>query len=519
MAVVQTGPQSLVETLSRRWDDLHRPDGPLAGPEAEFVHGTLVSLTAHERSELLDGMSDRVIENYERRQAHEVERYELSRATAQHLRVLLERFQQGWSRSPIADGMLRLDAHHVALAEELSTDECADEIRDEARARLAAYIAGGGQEDLWRPWLEADLFHLLRWLGPEVWASDVKPRVSGVTRQSIPALSHRVLEAIRKAFLDPRRKLRLTGGTATILDRDGEPVAFATSQSSGSDGHRESERVLGATQRLTGHRLLRWVVSRAFSRVNAHTANARTIRVPGGLSGLAESLRLSGRKGADEVREALDVFQAFAIEFPDGSRGHVLRWHHRPAAPGRPAEVLIDVAEPLCPIYIARLPKGGLSNREARMLVPVPEDPPPLPRHPRHHAAAALLQLRVLAEIRDCASALVTTGWVRIPGARWRLLCEESAFPFELLGDLLRAWAGADSPGCFLEQNPSDQQLFRIDPRAVALSRFLEEAGRMEERGRLRQRRSSEARARGRAGQRSGRSRTRRRTPPVSNTY
>jgi hypothetical protein len=227
---------------------------------------------------------------------------------------------------------------------------------------------------------------------------------------------------------------------------------------------------------LLAHRLFRWLVRMAAQGV-------REPSVQGGLTSLAKQLGATGSKAATRLRGVLDDFQEAELSLPHGN-APLLQWTHLAAGPGQPATLRIKIDDSLGPLYVVTLPKGTVTQREAKRLVPIPDRLPLLIKNERTHAAQALLQLLVLMEMRAHAEELAETGYVRIPGARWAAMAREAGLNPLLLGPLLDAWA-APGPEAFLARSAEDGELFGLADGYAKERDFLNAAGRKEKRGRM----------------------------------
>jgi hypothetical protein len=481
-----------------------------SGFEAVEALENLYALAQATGATELDNWSIQIVEHYERRAPTPTEVERLTRRVAERIREFSDLLASDLHKSLSDDIMLRVDARHADFADKLGQDHTSEQLRDGAEARWERYVATRDSVEVWAPWSSPAPAELLNWLVPYVWMGEIRPAISDITRIECPAVSAVVLGTLQHAFMDGERTLADGRGEHVILDRKGRPVGVIKEPWPGPALPAGAAEVLRATQTLTAHRLIRFLLHQAHRQAIAHaTPDFRCIRVAGGIAGLARLLGLNGRKACEEIKLALQVFQHTRVELPTGEIGGLLTWTTRNEAPGRPAELRIVVGDALLPHYVHALRKGSRTRQAARVLVPIPADLPPMVGHPRHHAGLARLQLLILAEVRHQATEMVRSGWIRIDGPRWSQLAEDAGVPAEVLSEAVRVWATAENAGAFLGQSAADPCLWKLTDSREKL--FIEASGQQEESARLRQRRSR----RSRAGRRAGQNSTRPRKPPA----
>jgi len=181
----------------------------------------------------------------------------------------------------------------------------------------------------------------------------------------------------------------------------------------------------------------------------------RVVDVEGGFSGLAKAVSVTGGKGADALRQALELLRAVDFRHPDVEIGGLLTFTLYPAKRGRPARLRIMLNDPLMPAFAARLTGRTISARRARKLVPVPLREPPYHGPPKYHPAQCSLQGEVMAELRTRARELADTGAGTIAEARWLEMAEAVGLPASMLPAVLELWT-AEGPAAFLVRRGCD---------------------------------------------------------------
>lgn len=309
--------------------------------------------------------------------------------------------------------------------------------------------------------------------------------------RKIPALTLGVLQGVHRAFWSPGRRV-VTDGDATVL-MDQRETKVGQLELVGLSPERKIEistDAINLTGKVEAHRLLRWLVAKSLED-GLGRPDARTIVVEGGLQQLAQNVGLhSGARGATRLGSLLDVFQRLAIVMPDDQMRPLLSWSVTPSAPGRRALLSILLDEPLMPALVHSLGKSP-RERDAKRLVPVPRELPPL-LHESRDGQLAALQLLVLAEFRRQASAFYLSEKVVIPPERWREFLEAAGLPVGLLVEIMAGWCGSVPTGAFLWRavgEPPDA--FRLTARYTEDAFMIANAGFREESGRARQRRGA----------------------------
>jgi hypothetical protein len=94
----------------------------------------------------------------------------------------------------------------------------------------------------------------------------------------------------------------------------------------------------------------------------------------------------------------------------------------------------------LLPHFVHEIAGVGRDASDARRLVPVLRELPPMVGRPREHGALASLSMFVMRELRIHARELAETGAVEISPARWEALAREAGLPLVTLRLALERW-------------------------------------------------------------------------------
>jgi hypothetical protein len=170
----------------------------------------------------------------------------------------------------------------------------------------------------------------------------------------------------------------------------------------------------GPGNTLWCHRVFRWLVNAAFVQSHASEPEGR-IQVVHGLQGLVG--RLTGKPSRSRIAQlgqALTFMAGSEATMPTGATDGWLEFKIRAAAPHRPALLTIQPHDALTSHYVNPLPKRTHSQRQARMLVPVPHALPPLVGRGPDHAGQCTFQMLLLAEFRAQAMVLEERGAIAI---------------------------------------------------------------------------------------------------------
>jgi hypothetical protein len=352
-------------------------------------------------------------------------------------------------------------------------------------AGLAADVRGGPGEgaSLWRLWAASDgpvpgcrfavrlaLALLLDTVVPALEASARKP----------PA----IVRPVYQYAIDFHSRGRVYDERSQQLSFDGQALARLCAQAGASIDMSALQKGLGLLGSVVSHKVFRWEVFSVHERFLRGDPLPNVLVVNGGWSALAKALGLNPDKHASDVRSVVLAQAHFSSRFPDGSQGTMLSYTEK-AAFGRTerARVTITVGAPLLPGYVEgigeKVGRASIEARQARKLVPILREVPPLVGRPNEHGAQISLSMYVVAEMRDKAKELVTDGGVHLPFDALVGLADRSSLPRRhgLLLRLLDRWT-ADGAGGFLERVDRDRYTLGRPHEAERL--FLEEAGRRE---------------------------------------
>jgi hypothetical protein len=246
---------------------------------------------------------------------------------------------------------------------------------------------------------------------------------------------------------------------------------------------------------LNAHRLLSFEVHMGWRQTVDRSPDPRAIAVEGGWSALAEQVGAGGsKKAADELHQLVAAQAHLLWKLPDGSVGNMLSYELRPARPGQRARVTLVLGSILLPGYVHALKGQHPDQREARKLVPMLTQLPPVIGPGLLHGAQASLHLKVLMQLRRRARELWTLGGVLLEREQFR----ELAAPIGLkdwASRLLDRWTrdGRDGPA-FLRR--VDGHRYTLGDAHQPARDYLLQAGRDEFRGEEAGRKGAELRRR-----------------------
>lgn len=215
------------------------------------------------------------------------------------------------------------------------------------------------------------------------------------------------------------------------------------------DSEEDAARLLGAGSTLTFQRLIRFLPTVAHETWIQTRRDEADVVIEGGYAALAGLIGAKSKKAAEEVRDALLLGNHVRREWADGSEAQGLwTFHATPAAPGRPAKLVVTLAAALRPGFVHDLPKGP-----AKTLVPV-VPLPALVGGPRLHAAQAALQWEVTRRLAEGRKQAASEGGVLISPADFKRMMDRAGLPGHMLATMLEAWTTGEAP--FLENVRGD---------------------------------------------------------------
>lgn len=190
--------------------------------------------------------------------------------------------------------------------------------------------------------------------------------------------------------------------------------------------------------RLTVERLLRGWSRDVFDQARRDVNPYNRLVYAGGWDGLAERYNINTKDQSllPAIVEALYLYRGGRKDIPALVAD---RWITT-AAPGRRAELRLDIGEALAPGFVSRLP-ADVRGRD-RWLLPVLPEPYLFGWRPKHQALCDL-QWDILILIRERAEAL-KAGGVRINGADVQKLADRRGIDVEMVEQALHAWSTRD---------------------------------------------------------------------------
>lgn len=398
--------------------------------------------------------------------------------------------------------------------------DAASEIRNSSKTRREEFLACQGAKEttnhpdpLWRLWVDDALVEqklpTLRFailLTRVLWRSRVSQWLERLDRYQAPTMTKAMFElatfvfhTTQKAIVEEEFKWLLqnkeTGRTVAHVDK--EDLAAMARRPFAPVVDRDVATQLSASRSLAGQRLLRFLVGKGFQqKLLQPQYDYRTVRVKGGLSGLASLLGMEKGKASEKLGMALDALHTTQVALPHGGHDSVLMWSLYPEAPGRGALLKIIMGDPLLPGYVFALPDRTDRERQARRLIPFPELLPKMVGSPNLHAAQAVLQMLIIEQLSDRAEEFLSQGCIEINDANWKELCDRAEVPSRLVPELKEAWAkgDGDKTPAFLLQPSTDR--FCLSPAYEKERRVIEETAEMTQKSRER----GKARVRARRG-------------------
>lgn len=420
-----------------------------------------------------------VIHGVEHRKPQQAEMMALATKLGEHA-AMFAKWLSGRDLDAEREGMLEIDARaaeYLAALGEPGKAEAA-QLASEARTRWEKAGAGSAPGFLWSAWdrdREAGVSPFVARLARLLWTGWAEP---GLADESEPeaAIPSPAPGSAGADAAGENEEAPATPAPSVSL-----PVLDALCEEFlGKMPFHGSERKEGLG--VIGHRLFRWLVMVA-------AEGNRTLVMPGGLKAVAGHLLMKAAKAATEIGAALDRIASTPVDLPHGSPAPLLQWSHRRGMPGRPAEVRITIGDALLPNYVVALPKVTHSQRQARILVPIPGSWLPRIGNQRTWAAQALLELLVLREMRLKAEEYLVTGWVRITGKRWKELAIEAGLEPAMLGNVLTSWllSGEDQ---FLVLDPEDEDRYGLSDRYKTEREAILKAGKKVAGGKIRRKKA-----------------------------
>ena len=339
---------------------------------------------------------------------------------------------------------------------------------------------------LWTGWFDINKQAptAMRWLiplGGALWVSVARHLRSARTNQ--PALSLPIARRAH-AFMQPRLSLKDADGEHLLLDEGGNPISLLrpalvrtpVAVLGGSTAQLHAGiRVLGS---VASHRLFRWEVREGHRRWQNYDPDPRRIEYIGSWRDFAAHIGVS-KKQQDHVKAVLEI-QALAVWSTQtgGVTGNLLSYQYtRGGGRHNKSKLVIILGDDLLPPESFSLPRHTRSQREARLLVPIVDEPALIGRG-QDHGPQLSLQHDVVIYIREQAMQLATHGGVRITKTQWESMARASQVPARMLPKVLKAWlAGTDMYPPFLCPAGTDRYALAEDPKWEGPRNFLLHAG------------------------------------------
>lgn len=340
-----------------------------------------------------------------------------------------------------------------------------------------------------------------RWLTPE-------KQLQALVRHVWPGVRERLLQAGGAALVAsnlervidsmiPKRTARRAPevqGRFDLLLEDGRVVGRVDADQLRFGGPTLSEqvveRIVAPTSSVLGLRVVRYVVHDTFERwVKAPARFRPEIEIEGGIQAFAELLGARGHKQAEELREVLDGFASYRVDF--GRTGHtwILQWSRIPHAPGRAARVILTPGDVFRPGFASALDRRTPGQREDARLVPIPRRAPAGVLSPQFHAREQALQLFTMQELAERSPELVDRGAVQLSDRDWRRLGDRAGLSWPGTQRVVDGWQRGEDR--FLELAAAR---WRLGPAYRTEWTHLETLGAMRNRARARGLRSARRR-------------------------
>ena len=245
------------------------------------------------------------------------------------------------------------------------------------------------------------------------------------------------------------------------------------------DNAEDAARLFGAGATLTFQRVIRHLPTVAHDTWRRTQRDEADVVIEGGFAALAKAIGAKSKKAAAEVRDALQLGSAIRREWSDGSEAQGLwTYHATPAAPDRPARLVITLAAAFRPGFVHQLPKGT-----GRTLVPV-VPLPALVGANNFHAVQAALQWEVTRRLSEGRKEAAGEGGVTISPADWKRMADRVGLPARLLPTVLEAWQTGRDP--FLENVRGDLWTIANSPPFAPAREWLLAQAEMANHGRKR---------------------------------
>ncbi len=255
---------------------------------------------------------------------------------------------------------------------------------------------------------------MVQWLARALWRDVVSSELDRLPHAALPYGVSRDLFAVRRA---PAVIVRERDGEIEAVAQEGRGMVvarYAAIESTKIDSLRKGvdhmkralvERVIRELNRTAHMQLLQGM--NPFTRIVYER----------GFSGFSEAAGITSKRQRSQLRDLFEALQAYR-----GGRRDIppaLQFYMTPAAPGRPAQLRVDVGEAILPGYATTMKREGARTPDTWLLPTL--EVPTLPRgiDKREVGACYDLQWELLHSFRGDLSAL-DEGWIlaeHLPGA------------------------------------------------------------------------------------------------------
>lgn len=345
------------------------------------------------------------------------------------------------------EGMFGVDAFYAGWVERRYGDVGATHaraVREKARTRWEDYTAtplfaelkGFGNVAVLSLWIDpAAPVVPAKWpvfLCSVLWSAVVKPKLDRAAMRHAPAVplfTNRALHEVRHHVT-----VRQDGDEIHALSARGELVGRFAAPVLNQGALDLVRSGLAELPRLTVERLLRGWARNVFDQARSDVNPFNRIVYDGGWEGLAEKYEINSKDRAllPRIVEVLSRYRGGRRDIPP-----LVSYWLTPAAPGRRAELRLDVGEALAPGFVHRLPKD-VKGRERWLLPVLPE--PHLFGRGNEHQALCDLQWEMLIVFRERVEDLAEGG-VELNEADRQALADRSGLGRDTVDRALDEWS------------------------------------------------------------------------------
>jgi hypothetical protein len=262
-------------------------------------------------------------------------------------------------------------------------------------------------------------------------------RVRARAAKALEEAAHRGVAVVRPVAagllaMSPQQTLRGIEGPAPVATVDGRVFGRIDADVA------EHVHLLSS---VPGLRLITWLARQGHRNVTSRAVDPRLVQFDGGAADLRELF------GGAKDTPWLDILRAGAgFRFVHGGREFSALWGlEQPEHPAdrRRKPIQIVILTPLLPGFV-----HGITDREARRLVPVLDFEPPVGRlDASKHAAVWRAANGLVVHMVDRAAAgeVEEHGGVLMDGQRWRRIASTADVPWNDVDRMLGAWLDGDN--------------------------------------------------------------------------